>query len=94
MEWRIQETYKIEFLKKEEIHRKVDIAINRMEKEIGEIKLKHRGILVKHLDEIKQLHSPMFLILLALNKMMVSNEVSAVINYSCENEIKRLDIKV
>ena len=65
-----------------------------MEKEIGEIKLKHRGILVKHLDEIKQLHSPMLLILLALNKMMVSNEVSAVINYSCENEIKRLDIKV
>ena len=42
-----------------EIHREVDIAINRMEKEIGEMKVKHRSILQKHLDEIKQFQSPM-----------------------------------
>ena len=38
---------------REEIHREVDNAFNQMEKEIGEIKVKHTSILQKHLDEIK-----------------------------------------
>ena len=42
-----------------EMHREVDIALNQMEKEIGDIKVKHHSILQKHLDEIKQLQSLM-----------------------------------
>ncbi|XP_078341963.1 uncharacterized protein LOC111106104 [Crassostrea virginica] len=71
---------------KEEIHREVDNAFNQMVKEIDEIKVKHRSILQKHLDEIKQLQSPMLQTLCALNEMKESNEVYATINYSCKTE--------
>ncbi|XP_078341716.1 uncharacterized protein LOC144627783 [Crassostrea virginica] len=71
---------------REEIHREVDIAINQMEKEIGEIKVKHHSILQKHLDEIKQLQSLMQQTLNALNEMEESNEVSSAIHYSSKNE--------
>ncbi|XP_078341571.1 uncharacterized protein LOC111107585 [Crassostrea virginica] len=71
---------------REEIQREVDNAIEQMEKEIDEIKVKHRTILQKHLDEIKQLQSHMLQTLYALNKMEESNEVSAIINYSCKTE--------
>nr|XP_022297663.1 uncharacterized protein LOC111107021 [Crassostrea virginica] len=71
---------------REEIHREVDNAINQMEVEIGEIKLKHHTILKKHLDEIKQLQSLMQQTLLALNKIEETNEVSKIINYSSKNE--------
>nr|XP_022296605.1 uncharacterized protein LOC111106282 [Crassostrea virginica] len=71
---------------REEIHREVDMAINQMEKEIGEIKVKHRSILQKHLDEIKQLQSLMQQTLNALNEIEESNEVSSAIHYSSKNE--------
>ena len=86
MEWKIQETYKINFYTKKGNTQRVWLAINRIEKEIGEIKAKHRSILQKHLDEIKQLQSPMIQTLYALNEIMESNAVSATINYSCEDE--------
>lgn len=38
-------------------HREIDIAINKMKTEISEIKVKHRDILKKHLDENKQIQS-------------------------------------
>nr|XP_022295997.1 uncharacterized protein LOC111105845 [Crassostrea virginica] len=71
---------------REEIHREVDNAINQMEVEIGEIKLKHHAILKKHLDEIKQLQSLMQQTLLALNEIEETNEVSKTIHYSSKNE--------
>nr|XP_022300490.1 uncharacterized protein LOC111108730 [Crassostrea virginica] len=71
---------------REEIHREIDNAINQMEVEIGEIKLKHHTILKKHLDEIKQLQSLMQQTLLALNVKEETNEVSKIINYSSKNE--------
>nr|XP_022300423.1 uncharacterized protein LOC111108678 [Crassostrea virginica] len=71
---------------REEIHREVDIAINQMEKETGEIKVKHHSLLKKHLDEIKQSQSLMQKTLLALNEMEESNEVYPTIHYSSKNE--------
>nr|XP_022297156.1 uncharacterized protein LOC111106671 isoform X2 [Crassostrea virginica] len=71
---------------REEIHREVDNAMDKMEKEIGEIKVKHHSILQKHLDEIKRLKSLMQKTLLALYKMEESNEVSPTIHYSSKIE--------
>nr|XP_022299497.1 uncharacterized protein LOC111108166 [Crassostrea virginica] len=71
---------------REEIHREIDIVINQMEKEIGEIKVKHHSILRKHLDEIKQLQSSIQQSLLSLREMEESNEVSLTIQYSSKNE--------
>ena len=71
---------------REEIHREVDMAIDQMEEEIGEIKEKHHSILQKHLDEIKQLQSQMQQIINALDKMEESNKVILSINYSSKNE--------
>ncbi|XP_022295997.2 uncharacterized protein LOC111105845 [Crassostrea virginica] len=71
---------------REEMHREVDNAINQMELEVGEIKVKHHSILKKHLDEIKQLQSLMQQTLLALNEIEETNEVSKIINYSSKNE--------
>ncbi|XP_078315157.1 uncharacterized protein LOC111127847 [Crassostrea virginica] len=71
---------------REEIHREVDIVINQLEKEIGEMKVKHQSILQKHLDEIKQLQSLMQQSLNALNEMEESNKVIPTIHYSSKNE--------
>ena len=71
---------------REEIHREVDNAINQMEEEIGEIKVKHHSILQKHLDEIKQLQSLMQHTLNALNEIEESNKVIPTIHYSSKNE--------
>ena len=71
---------------REEIHREVDMAINQMEEEIGEIKIKHHSILQKHLDEIKQLQSLMQHTLNALNEMEESNKVIPTIHHSSKNE--------
>nr|XP_022298844.1 uncharacterized protein LOC111107786 isoform X2 [Crassostrea virginica]XP_022298845.1 uncharacterized protein LOC111107786 isoform X2 [Crassostrea virginica]XP_022298846.1 uncharacterized protein LOC111107786 isoform X2 [Crassostrea virginica] len=80
---------------REEIHREVDNAINQMEKEIGEIKVKHHSLLKKHLDEIKQLQSLMQQTLNALNEMEESNELSPTIKYSSKNEeFRKLPPKV
>ena len=80
---------------REKIHREVDHAINLMEKQIDEIKVKHSSILKRHLDEIKQLQSLMQQKLIILIKMEESYEVSPTINYSSENEkFRKLPPKV
>ncbi|XP_078309744.1 uncharacterized protein LOC144618078 [Crassostrea virginica] len=80
---------------RKEIHREVDNAINQMEKDICEIKVKHHSILQKHLDEIKHLQSLMQQTLLALNEMEESNEVPPTIHYSSKNEeFRKLPPKV
>ncbi|XP_078341634.1 uncharacterized protein LOC144627760 isoform X2 [Crassostrea virginica] len=71
---------------RKEIHREVDIAINQIEKEIGEIKVKHHSILQKHLDEIKQLQSVIQHTLNVLNEKEESNEVIPTIHYSSKTE--------
>ncbi|XP_078309772.1 uncharacterized protein LOC144618090 [Crassostrea virginica] len=71
---------------REEMHREVDNAMEQMEKEIDEIKVKHRSLLKKHLDEIKQLQSLMQQTLLVLNELEKSNEVSKTIHFSSKNE--------
>nr|XP_022296341.1 uncharacterized protein LOC111106104 [Crassostrea virginica]XP_022296343.1 uncharacterized protein LOC111106104 [Crassostrea virginica] len=80
---------------REDIHREVDNAFNQMEKEIDEVKVKHRSILQKHLDEIKELQSLMQQTLNTLNERGESNEVSATISYSCKtDEFSKLPPKV
>nr|XP_022300428.1 uncharacterized protein LOC111108684 [Crassostrea virginica] len=71
---------------REEIHREVDNAIDQMEKEIGDIKVKHHSLLKKHLDEIKQSQSLMQHTLIDLSEVMESNEVSPTIIYSSKNK--------
>ncbi|XP_034308286.2 tripartite motif-containing protein 2-like isoform X2 [Magallana gigas] len=66
----------------EQWHREIDIVINKMKTEISEIKLKHRDILQKHLNEIKQIQSLIKQTLRAINEMEKSTEVSPTIAYS------------
>ena len=69
---------------REEIHREVDNAINRMEKEIDEIKVKHHSISTQSF--IQQT-------LITLNKMEESNEVSSIIKYSSKNRVQQATTK-
>nr|XP_022297159.1 uncharacterized protein LOC111106673 [Crassostrea virginica] len=71
---------------REEIHREVDNALDQMEKEIGEIKVKHHSILQKHLNEINKSKALLHQTLLGLYKTEESNEVSQTIQYSSKNE--------
>ena len=71
---------------REEIHREIDNAINKIEKEIGEIKTKHNSILRKHLDEIKQMQTLVQEALLDLTEMEESNEVLKIIHYCSKND--------
>ncbi|XP_065937856.1 uncharacterized protein [Magallana gigas] len=66
----------------EEWHREIDIVINKMKTDFGEIKGKHREILWKHLDEVKQIQSLIKQTLLALKEIEKSAEVSATIQYT------------
>eukprot|EP00105_Crassostrea_gigas_P031734 XP_011454514.1 PREDICTED: probable RING finger protein 207 homolog [Crassostrea gigas] len=70
------------FKQGEQWHREIDIVINKMITEISEIKVKHRDILKKHLDEIKQIQSFIKQTLLALKEIEKSTEVSSTIEYS------------
>eukprot|EP00105_Crassostrea_gigas_P040880 XP_019925028.1 PREDICTED: uncharacterized protein LOC109619437 [Crassostrea gigas] len=66
----------------EQWHREIDIILNKMKTEIGEIKVKHKDILQKHLDEIKQIQSLIKQTLKAIRKIEKSTEVSSTIEYS------------
>ncbi|XP_056005256.1 uncharacterized protein LOC125659661 [Ostrea edulis] len=79
----------------EEWHKEVDNVINKVENEIEEMKIKHLGILKKHLDEIKQIRSLIEQSLITLKKMEESNEVSVTMEYRSENkEFRKLPPKV
>ena len=70
---------------REELHRKIDNAMNQRETEIGEIKTKHHTILIEKLNEIKESQSRMRERLHALNEMDESNEVTPTIHYISKN---------
>eukprot|EP00105_Crassostrea_gigas_P013680 XP_011430067.1 PREDICTED: uncharacterized protein LOC105330169 [Crassostrea gigas] len=66
----------------EQWHREIDIVINKTKTEINEIKVKHRDILQKHLNEIKQIQSLIKQTLRAINEIEKSTEVFSTIAYS------------
>uniref|UniRef100_K1QZF7 Tripartite motif-containing protein 2 n=1 Tax=Magallana gigas TaxID=29159 RepID=K1QZF7_MAGGI len=79
----------------EQWHREIDNIINKMQTEISEIKVKHRNILQKHLNEIKQIQSLIKHTLLALRNIEISMEVSQTIEYSSKiREFSELPPKV
>ncbi|XP_052680786.1 uncharacterized protein LOC128161528 [Crassostrea angulata] len=79
----------------EQLHREIDIIINKMKTEISEIKMKHRDILQKHLDEIKQIQSLIKQTLLAIEEIKNSNEVSSSIEFNSKIlEFSKLPPKV
>ncbi|XP_065930025.1 uncharacterized protein [Magallana gigas] len=79
----------------EQWHREIDIVVNKMKTEISEIKVKHRDLLQKHLDEIKQTQSLMKQTLLAIEEIKKSIEVSPTIEYSSKiREFSKLPPKV
>ncbi|XP_065938076.1 E3 ubiquitin-protein ligase TRIM71-like [Magallana gigas] len=79
----------------EQWHREIDIIINKMKTEISEIKEKHRDILQKHLNEIKQIQSLIKEALQTIRKIEKSTEVSSTIEYSSKiREFSKLPPKV
>nr|XP_019929735.2 uncharacterized protein LOC105345456 isoform X1 [Crassostrea gigas] len=79
----------------EQWYREMDIIINKMKSEIGEIKVKHRDILKKHLDEIKQIQYLIKQTFLALKKIEKSTDISPTIEYSSKiREFRKLPPRV
>ncbi|XP_065930019.1 uncharacterized protein [Magallana gigas] len=79
----------------EQWHREIDIIINKKKTEISEIKVKHRDLLQKHLDEIKQIQALINQTLLAIEEIKKSTEVSPTIEYSSKiREFSKLPPKV
>eukprot|EP00105_Crassostrea_gigas_P023609 XP_011443516.1 PREDICTED: uncharacterized protein LOC105339609 [Crassostrea gigas] len=79
----------------EQWHREIDIIINKIKTEISEKKVKHRDILQKHLNEIKQIQSLNKETLQAIRKIEKSTEVSSTIEYSSKiREFSKLPPKV
>ncbi|XP_052677673.1 uncharacterized protein LOC128158754 [Crassostrea angulata] len=79
----------------EQWHREIDIIINKMKTEFSEIKEKHRDILQKHLNEIRQIQSLIKETLQAIRKIEKSTEVSPTIEYSSKiREFSKLPPKV
>eukprot|EP00105_Crassostrea_gigas_P034152 XP_019918300.1 PREDICTED: uncharacterized protein LOC105317259 [Crassostrea gigas] len=66
----------------EQWHREIDIVVNKMKTEITEIKVKHRDLLQKHLDEIKEIQALIKQTLLAIEEITKSTEVFPTIEYS------------
>ncbi|XP_052677705.1 uncharacterized protein LOC128158786 [Crassostrea angulata] len=79
----------------EQWHREIDVVINKMKTELSDIKEKHRDILQKHLNEIKQIQSLIKETLQTIRKIEKSTEVSSTIEYSSKiREISKLPPKV
>ncbi|XP_052679765.1 uncharacterized protein LOC128160475 [Crassostrea angulata] len=80
----------------EEWHKEIDKTIEQMKNEIDEIKVSHRGILIKHLKEIKQIESLINENLSTLKDLQrKSNVVSTVIEYQSKNvEFGKLPPKI
>nr|XP_034318480.1 uncharacterized protein LOC117686812 [Crassostrea gigas] len=78
----------------EQWHREIDIIINKMKTEIGEIKEKHKDILKKNLDEIKQIQSLIKQTFLALKKIEKSTDIYTTVEYSSRiREFRKLPPK-
>nr|XP_034305185.1 uncharacterized protein LOC117682188 [Crassostrea gigas] len=79
----------------EQWHKEIDIIINKMKTDLSEIKDKHRDILQKHLDEIKQIQSIIKQTLLAIKEIKKSTEISQAIEYKSKiREFSKLPPKV
>ncbi|XP_062572288.1 tripartite motif-containing protein 3-like [Saccostrea cucullata] len=79
----------------EEWHEEIDNIVNKLTTEIEDVKNKHRSILKKHLDEIKQIIYQIEQTLLQLNRIDESNEVSMTMEYSSKiEELSKLPPKV
>ncbi|XP_052676952.1 uncharacterized protein LOC128158234 [Crassostrea angulata] len=79
----------------EQWHREIDIIVNKMKTEISEIKVKHKELLQKHLNDIKQIQSLIKETLHNLRKIEESTEVSPIIEYSSKiREFSKLPPKV
>nr|XP_019923252.2 uncharacterized protein LOC105329443 isoform X3 [Crassostrea gigas]XP_034306463.1 uncharacterized protein LOC105329443 isoform X3 [Crassostrea gigas]XP_034306464.1 uncharacterized protein LOC105329443 isoform X3 [Crassostrea gigas] len=79
----------------EKWHTEVNRVINKMKNEITEIKEKHRAILEKHLNEIKQIESLILGNLSALRELEESNDVSVILDYRPRiKEFRKLPAKV
>lgn len=63
-------------------HSEIDNIINKMKVEFGEIKVKHKDILQKHMNDIKQTQSLIKRTIIALEEFEKSNEVYSFIKYS------------
>nr|XP_022300418.1 uncharacterized protein LOC111108675 [Crassostrea virginica] len=71
---------------KTKIHKEVDIVFSQMEKEIGQRKIEHRGILKHHLDKIKDKQSLIQQVLITLKEIADSNDVNWTIQYVSEHK--------
>uniref|UniRef100_K1Q874 Tripartite motif-containing protein 3 n=1 Tax=Magallana gigas TaxID=29159 RepID=K1Q874_MAGGI len=79
----------------EQWHTEIDIIINKKKTVISEIKVKHRDLLQKHLDEIKQIQALINQTLLAIGEIKKSTEVSPTIEYSSKiREFSKLPPKL
>ncbi|XP_065929426.1 tripartite motif-containing protein 2 isoform X2 [Magallana gigas] len=79
----------------EQWHREIDIVVNKMKTEISEIKVKHRDLLQKHLDEIKQIQAIIKQTLLTIEELKKSTEVFPTIEYSSKiREFSKFSSKI
>uniref|UniRef100_K1PFI6 Tripartite motif-containing protein 2 n=1 Tax=Magallana gigas TaxID=29159 RepID=K1PFI6_MAGGI len=79
----------------EQWHREIDIVINKMKTEISDMKVKHRDILQKHLNEIKQIQSLIKQTVITLGELQKSTEVSPTVEYCSKiSEFNKLTPKV
>ena len=70
---------------REEIHKEVDNAFNKMEKEIAVIKVDHKSILLKQLDEIREILISIHQNQVDLSEWRESNKVCTVLQYISKN---------
>ncbi|XP_011430614.3 tripartite motif containing 13 [Magallana gigas] len=76
-------------------HTEVDRVINKMKKEITEIKEKHRDILEKHLNEIMQIESLIRRNVSTLKDLEESKDVSVSVKYRTKiNNFRKMPFKV
>ncbi|XP_052677401.1 uncharacterized protein LOC128158561 [Crassostrea angulata] len=79
----------------EQWYREIDIVINKIKTELSEIKVKHKEVLQKHLDEIKQTQSLIDKALLTMKETKESTEVSPTIEYSSKiKEFSKIPLKI
>ncbi|XP_034305036.2 tripartite motif-containing protein 2-like [Magallana gigas] len=76
-------------------HREIDAIINKMKTEISKMKVKHKDVLRKHLDEIKLIHSCIKETLQVIRKIEISTEVAPTIEYNSEiRDFRKLSPKI
>lgn len=81
--------------KQEEWHKEIDKVVSRMKDKIDGFKVKHRDVLVKHLNEIKKIKTSIEESLSAFRELEESNVVSSIMDYRPRNkEFSKLPPKV